>query len=235
VEYFYQPNIITDTLYLDEEESKHCARVLRKKIEDQIIVFDGYGGVYTCRITVLHHKKVEFEIIEKKTINKTRHNIHLIIAPTKNADRIEWFLEKSIEVGVHQISFINCQNSERHRLNMSRIMKKVVSAIKQCQNPFIPVVNDMLSLKDYLRSADQDSEKYICHASSGKGNFLLNAANKHASYQVLIGPEGDFTKQEVTMAEKKGFLPVSLGDSRLRTETAGLVACVLLNALNLKT
>ena len=234
MEYFYQPNIIEDTLYLDEEESKHCARVLRKKTEDQIIVIDGEGGVYTCKITALHHKKVEFEIIEKKTINKTKHSIHLIIAPTKNTDRIEWFLEKSIEVGVHQISFINCENSERHRLNMSRIKKKVISAIKQCQNPYLPAVNDILSLKDYLRFADQDSEKYICHASSGKGNFLLNSATKHASYQVLIGPEGDFTKEEVIMAEKMGFLPVSLGDSRLRTETAGLVASVLLNALNME-
>jgi len=107
--------------------------------------------------------------------------------------------------------------------------------MKQCQNPYLPVVNDILSFNDYLHIANQDSEKYICHASSGKGNLLLDVANKHASYQVLIGPEGDFTNDELILAENKGFLAVSLGNSRLRTETAGLVACVLLNALNMKT
>lgn len=233
MEHFYQPNIRIGICYLDEEESKHCSRVLRKKIKDQIDVLDGEGGVYTCMITEIQAKKVEFKIIEKKTFKKPRHSIHLIIAPTKNTDRIEWFLEKSIEVGVHQISFIKCQNSGRNRLNMLRIKKKIISAIKQCQSPFLPVVNDILSLQNYLSSVDQDSEKYICHASSGKGNFLFNAANKYASYEVLIGPEGDFTKEEVTLAREKGFLPVTLGDSRLRTETAGLVACVLLNALNM--
>ena len=234
MEYFYQPNIAANTLYLDEEESKHCARVLRKKIDDQIIVLDGDGGSYRCEITALHQKKVEFRIIEKKIINQATYAIHLIIAPTKNADRMEWFLEKSIEVGVHQISFVRCQNSERNHINMSRIKKKVISAIKQCQNPYLPVLNDIISLKDYLSSADQDSEKYICHASSGKGNFILNTANKHTSYQVLVGPEGDFTKEELIMVQEKGFVPISLGDSRLRTETAGLVACVLLNALNMQ-
>ena len=235
MEYFYQPNVISDTFHLDEEESRHCARVLRKGIDDQIIVFDGNGGVYTCKITSVHDKKVKFDIIGKETIKKAGFTVHLVIAPTKNTDRIEWFIEKSIEVGVDRISFINCQNSERHRINMSRIKKKIISAMKQCQNPFLPEVNNILSFNDYLRSSDPDSEKYICHASSGKDNFLLNVANKHTSYQVLIGPEGDFTDGEIILAENKGFLPVSLGNSRLRTETAGFVACVLLNALNMKT
>ncbi len=235
MEYFYQPNIISDAFHLDEEESRHCARVLRKRIDDQIIVFDGSGGVYTCKITSVHGKKVEFDIIGKETIKKAGYTIHLVIAPTKNADRIEWFIEKSIEVGIDRISFINCQNSERHRINISRIRKKIISAMKQCQNPFLPEVNDILSFNDYLHSSDQDSEKYICHASRGKNKFLMNVANKHSSYQILIGPEGDFTENELILAENKGFLPVSLGISRLRTETAGFVACVLLNALNMKT
>ncbi len=235
MDYFYQPDILSDAFHLNEEESRHCAKVLRKKVEDQIIVLDGKGGVYTCRIKKVHHKQVEFEIIGKRTIEKSGYSVHLVIAPTKNADRLEWLIEKSIEIGVHQISFIECHNSERHRLNMARIRKKVISAMKQCQNPFLPVVNDLIQLKDYLDTADENSEKYICHASSGKGNYLLNAAKRDASYQVLIGPEGDFTKEELSQTTKKGFIPVSLGDSRLRTETAGLVACVILNALNLKT
>ncbi len=235
MDYFYQPDIISDVFHLDEEESRHCARVLRKKVEDQIIVLDGKGGIYTCKIKKVHHKHVEFDIIAKRTMAPSVYSIHLVIAPTKNADRIEWLIEKSIEIGLHQISFIECHNSERHRLNMTRIRKKVINAMKQSQNPYLPVVNDILPLKDYLNCAEENTEKYIGHAALGKGNFLINAAKRGSSYQVLIGPEGDFTREEISQTEKKGFIPVSLGDSRLRTETAGLVACVILNALNLKT
>lgn len=235
MDYFYQPDIKSDTFHLNEEESRHCAKVLRKKAEDQIIVLDGEGGIYRCKIKNIDHKKVEFEVIDKRFDKKPGYYVHLVIAPTKNAERIEWFVEKSIEVGLHQISFINCHNSGRHRLNMHRIRKKVISAMKQCQNPYLPALNDIIPFEDYLDIAAQNSEKYICHAPDGKGNFLLDAAKRNASYQVLIGPEGDFTREELILAEEKGFIPVSLGDSRLRTETAGLVACVLLNALNLKT
>lgn len=235
MDYFYQPDIISDVFHLDWEESRHCAKVLRKKVEDQIIVLDGNGGIYTCKIKDVHHKKVEFEVIDKRTIEKSGHSVHMVIAPTKNADRIEWFIEKSIEIGLREISFIDCHNSERHRLNMDRMKKKAISAMKQCQNPFLPGVNDIVTFEDYLDTVVEASEKYICHASAGKENFLLNEANRDASYEVLIGPEGDFTREELTRAGKKGFLPVSLGDYRLRTETAGLVACVLLNVLNLKT
>ena len=235
MDYFYQPDITSDVFHLDEEESRHCVKVLRKKVEDQIVVLDGNGSIYTCKIKGVHHKKVEFEVIDKRTIEKSGYSIHLVIAPTKNADRIEWLIEKSIEIGLREISFIDCHNSERHRLNITRMRKKAISAMKQCQNSYLTIVNDMLSFEDYLDTVAQNSEKYICHASAGKGNFLLNAANRGASYDVLIGPEGDFTTEELTRAEKKGFLTVSLGDSRLRTETAGLVACVILNALNLKS
>lgn len=235
MDYFYQPDIISDAFYLNEEESRHCARVLRKKVDDLITVLDGVGGIYRCKIKSIHHKKVEFEIIDKKNTAKSDYSVHLVISPTKNVDRIEWFIEKSMEVGLHQVSFIDCRNSERHRLNIPRIRKKMISAMKQSRNPYLPVVNDILPFEDFLNISAQNSEKYICHATSGKGNFLLNAASKDNAYQVLIGPEGDFTEEELSLAENMGFLPVSLGDSRLRTETAGLVACVLLNALNLKT
>jgi 16S rRNA (uracil1498-N3)-methyltransferase len=235
VDYFYQPDIIFDAFHLDEVESRHCAKVLRKKVEDQILVLDGKGQIYTCRIKKIHPKQVEFEIINKRIMEKSSYSVHLVIAPTKNADRIEWLIEKSIEIGLHQISFIECHNSERHRLNMARMRKKAISAMKQCQNPFLPIINELIPIKEYLDTADENSEKYICHASGGKGNYLINAAYRDASYQVLIGPEGDFTEEESSLARKKGFIPVSLGNSRLRTETAGLVACAILNALNLKT
>lgn len=231
---FYQPDITSDIIHLSEEESRHCAKVVRKKVEDQIIILDGHGGIFRCKIKSIHHKKVECYILEKRIVKKPVYSVHVVIAPTKNADRIEWFIEKSIEVGLHQVSFIDCHNSERHRLNMARIRKKAISAMKQCQNPYLPVISDILSFENYLHTIDQNTEKFICHASGGKNNYLLNTANSNASYEVLIGPEGDFTKEELILAEKKGFIPVSLGNSRLRTETAGLVTCVILNALNLK-
>ena len=235
MDYFYQPDISSDVINLNEEESRHCVKVLRKKVEDQIFILDGNGGIYRCKINNIHRHKVECDILEKKTIKKSSYSIHMVIAPTKNADRIEWFIEKSIEVGLHQISFIDCHNSERHRLNMARIRKKAISALKQSKYPYLPVINDILSFEDYINKSEQDTEKYLGHASDGKNNYLLNIAKSDSSYEVLIGPEGDFTKEELILAENKGFIPVSLGDSRLRTETAGLVACVLLNALNLKT
>jgi 16S rRNA (uracil1498-N3)-methyltransferase len=232
MDYFYSPNISRGCFYLDAEEAKHCVRVLRKKPGDQIIVLDGKGSLYTCTITEIQGKIVNFEILNIQKAEIPSCDIHIAIAPTKNIERIEWFLEKSIEVGVQRISYLLCDNSERKRVNMTRMMKKAISAIKQSQNPYLPVINDMIPFSDFINNDDKDSRKLICHAERGKTAFLLQAIEKRPAYQIVIGPEGDFTKDELLMAEKAGFTPVSLGRTRLRTETAGLVACILLNALN---
>jgi len=229
---FYNPDIINGNLQLDEEESKHCIRVLRKKEGDLITVFDGQGGIYTCRLSNTYGKKAEYVVLEKQIAEQPTCSIHLAIAPTKNIERIEWLLEKSIEVGIQDISFIQCENSVRKRINMDRMIKKAVNAMKQSQNAFVPVINDIISFNDFIINAVTDSQKVICHADLGKEAFLIHTVVKGPAYLIIVGPEGDFTREEMALAEKQGFKPVSLGKSRLRTETAGLVACILLNALN---
>jgi len=229
---FYNPDIVNGDLHLDEEESKHCIKVLRKKEGDLIAVFDGQGGIYKCRLINTRDKKVEYEVLEKQIAELPTCSIHIAIAPTKNIERTEWFLEKSIEVGIQHISFLQCENSERKRINMERMVKKAISAMKQSQNAIMPLIDDIVPFNDFLINAGAGAQKVICHADMVKEAFLLHTALKGAAYLVMIGPEGDFSREEMILAEKKGFKPVSLGKSRLRTETAGLVACILLNALN---
>jgi len=234
LDYFYNPDITKESHLLDEEESRHCTRVLRKKKGDEITILDGKGGIYTCCIIYPHHRKTEYEIIKSHREEKPPYEIHIAIAPTKNMDRIEWFLEKSIEVGVQAISFIQCKNSKRSRINMDRIIKKAISAMKQSHNSFLPEINDLVSFQNLIENIDQSYERLLCHASKGKGYYLLHTATKGQNYHVLIGPEGDFTDDELQLATRNGFQMVSLGNSRLRTETAGFVACTLLNALNIQ-
>jgi 16S rRNA (uracil1498-N3)-methyltransferase len=232
--YFYHPEISYGDFFLNEEESKHCIRVLRKNTGDTIIVLDGKGGIYTCQIILPNDKKTELKILEKQIVKAPDHFIHLAIAPTKSIERTEWFVEKSIEIGVQCISFLTCQNSERRKLNMVRLQKKAINAMKQSQVPFLPIINNIQPFEAFIENTDSLSAKYICHAGMGQGNYLLYAARNQSNSLALIGPEGDFTPDELHMAKEKGFEPVSLGVSRLRTETAGLVACTLFNALNAK-
>jgi 16S rRNA (uracil1498-N3)-methyltransferase len=219
---------------LDQEESRHCIRVLRKRKGDEITVLDGQGGIYTCRITNANHKETEFEILKSYHDKQVSHEIHIGIAPTKNMDRIEWFLEKSIEVGIRRITFILCENSERNRINMDRLVKKAISAMKQSHHAYLPEISDLVSFRNLVENIDQSYEKFLCHAEKGNGNYLLHTATKGRNYCVLIGPEGDFTNDELQLASQNGYEMVSLGNSRLRTETAGFVACTLLNALNVQ-
>ena len=232
MDFFYCPRINEGEHVLDEEESRHCARVLRKKKGDQVIVLDGLGTTYACRLTEVHQTKTPFEVVKKVTSESPEYYIHLAIAPTKNIDRMEWLLEKTIEIGIRQISFLLCANSERKLINRPRMLKKAISAIKQSGNPFLPIIDDMQSYSEFIRNHAHVHEKYICNAATGYGNYLLHKASPSSRYLILVGPEGDFSEDELKIAEKNGFAPVSLGNTRLRTETAGLVACILLHALN---
>ncbi|MET3127111.1 16S rRNA (uracil1498-N3)-methyltransferase [Arcicella rosea] len=229
---FYEPNI-KQTLLLNEEESRHAIKVLRLSVGSKLYVVDGKGGFYTCEIKVAHEKKCEVKIVEEQQ-NYERHDfyIHLIIAPTKNMDRIEWMVEKCVEMGIHEISFIQTRYSERKEIKTARIEKIAIGAMKQSLKAFLPKINEMITWKAFLQKEIAESQKMIAHLEEGDRKLIQDLATPKGNYAVLIGPEGDFNSDEIEQALKKGFLPVTLGKSRLRTETAGLAACFTLNLIN---
>ncbi len=224
---FYQPNIQEGVLTLDEEESRHAVKVLRMVVNDTLCLSDGRGGMYIGRITQSTFKKCQFEIIEKKTIAAGDYMIHIAIAPTKNLERTEWFVEKATEMGIHEISFIQCHSSERKVIKIDRLEKIAISAIKQSQQAWLPKIHAMVPFQKILSTpADQKFIGFVDGLNQVHLNSLILPKKK---YLVLIGPEGDFTKDELATALAHDFNKVSLGLNRLRTETAGLTACQLLH------
>ena len=229
---FYEPNI-KQTLRLNEEESRHAVKVLRLTVGDLLYVVDGVGGFYKCQIKTPRDKKCEVKIIEEKQSYGLRdYYIHLIIAPTKNLDRIEWMVEKCVEIGINEISFIQTRYSERKEIKITRIEKIAVGAMKQSLKAFLPKINEMISWKEFLKKDYSENSKMIAHLEEGNRKLIHQIAEPKSQYVILIGPEGDFSSEEISQSLEKGFVPVTLGDSRLRTETAGLVACHALNIIN---
>jgi len=229
VNLFYQPGILEGIQHLDREESHHAIRVLRMVEGQTLELTDGLGSFYTAKITRPDPKKCEFEILERRKTENRNFHIHLAIAPTKNADRTEWFVEKATEIGVDQISFILCKNSERKVINHERVEKVAVSAMKQSQQARLPLISQMIPFRDILSvSADQ---RFIAHVDSTNPKHLKAVAISAKKYIILIGPEGDFSPDELSLAQHNGFEKVSLGPNRLRTETAGLTACQILNLI----
>jgi len=229
---FYLPNIQKGQKTLDEAESMHCVKVLRHVVGDVIHVTDGEGKLYQASIAEAKPKACalnNFQVIKEE--GEKSFKIHIAIAPTKNIERIEWFVEKAIELGIDQISFINCQNSERKGINLERIEKKAIGALKQSLHLRLPILSEEMGLKKFLaeKSAEQ---KFIAYVDENHHFHLKNKAEADKNYLILIGPEGDFSKEEIELAFKHNYQPVSLGQSRLRTETAGLAACMMLNWLN---
>jgi len=228
---FYQPGIPQGINHLDAEESQHAVRVLRMSEGDHLDLTDGKGFFYAAKITKADSKKCAFEILEKKEVKRRGYSIHLAIAPTKNADRIEWLVEKAVEIGIEEISFMLCKNYERKVMKMERILKVAVSALKQSQQAWLPGINEMAPFaKIFNATADQ---KFIAHVDSTNPTHLHSLAQRNKKYLGLIGPEGDFSTEELDMAiQQHGFEKVSLGTNRLRTETAGLVAVQILVLIN---
>jgi 16S rRNA (uracil1498-N3)-methyltransferase len=230
VNLFYQPELLKGNHFLDEEESRHAIKVLRLRERDFIEITDGAGTLYSCTITKADSKKCEFEVVKKAKQSSKPYAIHIAIAPTKNMDRIEWFIEKAIEIGIDQISFLLCQKSERKTVNMDRIQKLAVSAMKQSQQNWMPEIHSAIPFTEILDTkADQ---KFIAYVDDLNPDHLKNLALPAKNYLILIGPEGDFSTEELLKALENGFKKVSLGPNRLRTETAGLVACQILNLVN---
>ncbi len=218
-------NIQGEEAHLREDESFHCARVVRKKVGDAIVVIDGKGFMSKATLVAVHDKKSVAKLDGAPLTGHQRdYYLQLCIAPTKHVDRTEWMLEKCIELGLDEISFFTSGNSERVHLKRERMVKIAESAVKQSLQAHIPVISDLIKFSDSLRFNQYD-EKYIAHCGSGLKTELKSLAFAKKRTLVLIGPEGDFTPEEIPAAEAAGFKSLSLGENRLRTETAGLIVC----------
>jgi len=236
VRYFYVPDAEKNN-ELPQEEATHALRVLRLKSGDDMFIMDGTGNFYHAEVSLATNKKCLYEIKETLPQNKTwKGHIHLAIAPTKNMDRIEWMTEKATEIGFDELTFLNCTFSERKVLRTERIEKIVVSAVKQSRKPWKPIVNEMISFKDFI-STPRKGRKFIahCYQEIEKNDLFdsINSDKENESITVLVGPEGDFSIEEVRLAIENGYESISLGQSRLRTETAGLMA-VTMSQLSLR-
>ena len=229
---FYTPDIAAEIYVLNEEESKHCIRVLRLQSGDRVVLVDGKGGFYQAEITDPHPKKTTLRIIATELeYSKRNHYLHIAVTPTKNIERIEWFLEKATELGIDEISFIICDRSERKEIKLDRLIKVVTSAVKQSLKAYHPKVNGAIHFKNFIKQS-QASQKFIAHCVHDTKKELKDYLQLHSNYIILVGPEGDFTSNEITLATDHDFVPITLGNSRLRTETAALEACFEINFLN---
>ena len=233
---FYCPDI-ADTLTLGEEDSKHCVKVLRMAEGTTIEVVDGNGNLYTCRITMAHPKRCAIEVLDEVSQSPHwGHQIVLAIAPTKNLDRIEWLVEKCVEMGVDRIIPLRCHNSERTVLKTERLKKIMVSAMKQSLKATLPQLDEMTPVERVFADSFSGS-RFIAYCDEQLPReqrlTIASAYRPGDDAMVLIGPEGDFSPDEVQAAIHAGFLPVTLGDSRLRTETAGLMAIAAIHALDM--
>lgn len=228
---FFCPNITTQ-LQLPESESKHCTRVLRLGVGDEIEVVDGEGGIHICKISIADGRQCSVEIIQSCIEQPHwRHNITLAIAPTKNTDRIEWLAEKVTELGINTIIPIKCRHSERKELKTERISKILVSAMKQSLKASLPQLYQMTPITDFIKSAT--GQKFIAYCGHEAANNDFSQLYKPGQdVTVMIGPEGDFSEEEITTAIASGFTPVTFGKSRLRTETAALYAIAAIHALD---
>lgn len=215
---------------LNEENSKHIVQVLRMLNGKQIKLTDGFGNIFFAEITDAHKKKCTVKIIEKSFVEKTVNANCIAISPVKNNSRLEWFLEKATEIGVNEIVLLICERTEKQHTRMDRLKGILISAMLQSQQAWLPILEEPKKYVDFIKKVNTEN-KFIAHCEEGnKQSFkvVLSTLQPFKSSTVLIGPEGDFTAQEIILAEENNFIPVILGDTRLRTETAGIVAATLL-------
>lgn len=228
---FYNPQIQGESIELDEQESKHAVRVLRLAAGDRVILVDGRGSWYEALIAEDHPKRCRLRVVNKTArYQPLNYALHLAVAPTKNLDRFEWFLEKATEIGISEITPLICTRSERKQLKMERLEKILVSAMKQSLKAYKPGLNPPVSLDDFLQVNRKGSLGIAhCYPFERKGIQELEHAD---SYTFIVGPEGDFTEEEVHIALRAGYVPVHLGTSRLRTETAALYITTAISLLH---
>ena len=230
---FYCPDaVLNEHCVLDETESRHIATVLRKRESEELYVFDGKGNLFDARIDSISKKEVGIHVVSLVRVEESNiPKLHIAIAPPKNMERFEWFAEKVTEIGVTEITPILCKHSERKELRLDRIEKILLSAAKQSMKLTIPRLNAMMKYEEFVSSVNHTNRKYIAYCDE-KAIHLKDSYRGGFDAVVTIGPEGDFTREEVALAEKHEFETVSLGKSRLRLETAGIYAATVFNLAN---
>jgi 16S rRNA (uracil1498-N3)-methyltransferase len=228
---FYAPDILTCS-ELPEIESQHCIRVLRKQTGDAIAITDGKGSLYKAVIAEAHPKHCKVDIVESKTeVLPWKNRIEIAVAPTKNPDRMEWFVEKAVETGIDKISLLRTRYSERKEMKTDRLHKILISAMKQSLKATLPELQETIDFNEFIKQKFE-GRKFIAHCRPEEKPLLSRQYHKGENVLILIGPEGDFCPEEISAATESGFQPVSLGESRLRTETAALAACQTIHILN---
>lgn len=227
--FYYQGELnLKEIIILSETESLHCIKVLRLRNGDQVEIMNGMGKIFKGTIIKQDKKQVQVELFEAKDIIKRDYYLHVAIAPTKNIDRIEWFVEKAVEIGIDRITFITSRYSERKNIRLERIIKRAVSALKQSGNAVLPEFSNVTPFKKIIEATDE-KEKFLAYEQTQSNKNLFSSATLNSSYLVLIGPEGGFSEEEIALAKQKEFNLVSLGENRFRTETAGITTCYTMN------
>lgn len=223
---FYNSDISeqNNTFTFPKDESRHIVKVLRKKVGDTLYITNGKGFLFTAKITIADQKNCVVSIENSKFKKPTDYQLHLAVAPTKMNDRYEWFLEKATEIGITSITPIFCDHSERKNVKLDRFEKILQSAMKQSLHLYLPTLNQPISFKDYINK-DFSGDLFIAHCEETDKKSLKNEIKTNTETTILIGPEGDFSVNEIETAIKNKFIPVTLGNTRLRTETAAIVAC----------
>ena len=223
---FYNPHIdqATESFSFDKEESKHIIKVMRKQGGDKLFVTNGLGYLFETEIVLGSENKCTVSITSVIKADQPRYHLHLAVAPTKMNDRYEWFLEKAAEIGVSEITPIFCDRSERRHINGDRFEKILQSAMKQSLHYYLPKLNPAVTFKEFIKS-DPSGQKLIAHCEETDRRSLKDILQPATNVTILIGPEGDFSEKEITSATENKYIPVSLGKTRLRTETAAVVAC----------
>lgn len=230
---FYAPDIATNPV-LPSDESAHAIRVLRRRVGDELEAIDGSGMLYRCRIVVDDPRGAVVEVVEKVSVPKVwKQHITVAVAPTKHADRMEWLVEKLVEIGVDRFVPVRCRRSERKEIKPERLERIAVSAMKQSLKASLPRIEKTMPLTDFLNEPRSGEQRFVgyCDASTPR-QLLAQAYTPGRDVSILIGPEGDFDPEEIEAARRAGFMPVTMGDNRLRTETAALVGCDTIHIVN---
>ena len=229
---FYQP-LIHDSVYeLDKHESAHCLQVLRKRVGDEIIVIDGQGTYFDVLISKIDDGICHFEIQKRRPQLPRSFEAHIAVSPPKSRERLDWMIEKLVEIGADQISFLHCTRSERKSVNLERLKRKAVAALKQSGMAKLPSLSPIYAFSEFLSLYKNEPSKSIAYVNAKSTAHLAERVQGDGTHLVLIGPEGDFTEEEVSAAKKIGYEAVSLGSSRLRTETAAIAACHTIHVAN---